>query len=261
VKPVPTPRALDTAAAVWLPVDALRPNPRNPRAHGAEVQRLARTIARTTWGAPIIAQAGTHRIIGGHGRLEAARLILAGIEVDGIARGGPEHRFDRSAPGPGLVPVRLVDVSDAEADAMTLADNAHALQGHDDAAALVAMATAAFERDAPTMADMGYAASDLDALVKSAGDAVLAAAPTTGDAVTDHDAEWEGMPEFESQDKTSHASIVVHFDSDEAVAEFLRVTGGTVAGGVAGSKTMWFPPQTGERTVGKFSDREYVTDE
>jgi hypothetical protein len=168
---------LDTAAAVWLPVDALRPNPRNPRAHGAEVARLARTIVRTTWGAPIIAQASTHRIIGGHGRLDAARLILAGIEVDGIARGGADHLFDRSAPGPGLVPVRLVDVSDAEADAMTLADNARGLQGTDDAAALVAMATLAFERDAPTMADMGYDASALDALVKSAGDAVLAAAP------------------------------------------------------------------------------------
>jgi len=176
VKPVPSARALDTAAAVWLPVDALRPNPRNPRAHGAEVQRLARTIVRTTWGAPIIAQAGTHRIIGGHGRLEAARIILAGIEVDGIARGGPEHRFDRSAPGPGLVPVRLVDVSDAEADAMTLADNATALQGRDDAAALVAMATAAFARDAPTMADMGYAAADLDALIRRAGNAVIASA-------------------------------------------------------------------------------------
>lgn len=173
----PTAPAMDSAAAVWLPLSALRPNPRNPRAHGTEVQRLARTIVRTTWGAPIIAQASTHRIIGGHGRLEAARLIMAGIEVDGIARGGADHRFDRSAPAPGLVPVRLVDVSDAEADAMTLADNAVALQGHDDAAAVVAMATAAFERDAPTMADMGYAAADLDALVKSAGDAVLAAAP------------------------------------------------------------------------------------
>jgi ParB-like chromosome segregation protein Spo0J len=173
----PTAPAVDSAAAVWLPLSALRPNPRNPRAHGAEVQRLARTIVRTTWGAPIIAQASTHRIIGGHGRLEAAKLILAGIEVDGIARGGAEHRFDRSAPGPGLVPVRLVDVSDAEADAMTLADNAVALQGHDDAAAVVAMATAAFERDAPTMADMGYAAADLDALVRRAGNAVLAAAP------------------------------------------------------------------------------------
>ena len=173
----PTAPAMDSAAAVWLPLSALRPNPRNPRAHGAEVQRLARTIVRTTWGAPIIAQASTHRIIGGHGRLEAARLIMAGIEVDGIARGGADHRFDRSAPAPGLVPVRLVDVSDAEADAMTLADNAVALQGHDDAAAVVAMATAAFERDAPTMADMGYAAADLDALVRRAGNAVLAAAP------------------------------------------------------------------------------------
>ena len=178
VKITPPARALNEAAAVWLPLDVLKPNPRNPRAHGAEVNRLARTIVRTTWGAPIIAQVGTHRIIGGHGRLEAARLILAGIEVDGIARGGPEHRFDRDAPGPGVVPVRLVDVSDAEADAMTLADNARTLQGTDDAAALVAMATLAFERDAPTMADMGYGAAELDALVKAAGNAVLDAAPT-----------------------------------------------------------------------------------
>ena len=177
MKNTPTARASAESAAVWLPVGALRPNPRNPRAHGAEVARLARTIVRTTWGAPIIAQASTHRIIGGHGRLDAAKLILAGIEVDGIARGGADHLFDRSAPGPGLVPVRLVDVSDAEADAMTLADNARALQGNDDAASVVAMATAAFERDAPTMADMGYGAAELDALVKSAGDAVLDATP------------------------------------------------------------------------------------
>ena len=172
------------ASSVYLHLDELRPNPRNPRAHGDEVKRLARTILRTTWGAPIIAQASTRRIIGGHGRLEAARLILAGMEVDGIMRGGADHRFDRDAPEPGMVPVRLVDVSDAEADAMTLADNARALQGQDDAAAVVAMATAAFERGAPTMEDIGLGAADLDALVKAAGDAVLAGAdfaPGTGD--------------------------------------------------------------------------------
>lgn len=165
-------------AAVYLPIDVLRPNPRNPRAHGREVEALARTILRTTWGAPIIAQASTRRIIGGHGRLEAARRIAEGLEVDGILRGGPEHRFDRDAPGPLMLPVRLVDVSDAEADAMTLADNARALQGNDDAAAIVAMATASFERDADVMRDMGYGAAELDALVKSAGDAVLRDAPT-----------------------------------------------------------------------------------
>jgi hypothetical protein len=237
MKHTPTARAAAESAAVWLPVEALRPNPRNPRAHGAEVQRLARTIVRTTWGAPIIAQASTHRIIGGHGRLDAAKLILAGIEVDGIARGGPEHLFDRSAPAPGLVPVRLVDVSDAEADAMTLADNATALQGRDDAAALVAMATAAFERDAPTMADMGYGARELDALVKSAGDAVLASAPTTGTAVTDHDAEWEGMPEFDGE-KGVHRKVVVSFDCEDDVRDFFAVIGQTYTDK---TKSIWHP--------------------
>lgn len=178
---VPVARVLgEGVAAVYLPVDALKPNPRNPRIHGAEVTKLARTILRTTWGAPVIAQASTLRIIGGHGRLEAAKMILAGVEVDGILRGGADHRFDRGAPGPALVPVRLVDVSDAEAEAMTLADNASALQGRDDASLAVEMATRSFERGAPLMADMGYGADDLDRMVRAAGDAVLAA--TQGNA-------------------------------------------------------------------------------
>ena len=53
---------------------------------------------------------------------------------------------------------------------MTLADNARALQGTDDAAAVVAMATASFERDADVMRDMGLGSRGLDALVKAAGD-------------------------------------------------------------------------------------------
>jgi hypothetical protein len=71
-----------------------------------------------------------------------------------------------------MVPVRIVDVSDAEADAMTLADNARAIQGHDDAAMIVEMASA-FERDAAIMADIGLGSAALDALIKQAGDAIL----------------------------------------------------------------------------------------
>ena len=161
-------------AAVYLPVDAPRPHPKNTRLHGQEVLRLARTIVRTTWGAPLIVQRSTLRIIGGHGRQLAAQEILAGIEVDGVLRGGHEHYFDRDAPGPGLIPVRLLDVSDAEADAMALADNADALQGRDDAALIVEMA-AGFGRESAMMADMGFDGAALDRLVQSAGDAVLAA--------------------------------------------------------------------------------------
>ena len=165
------PNAPDLLAAQWLPIADLRPNPRNPRMHGSEVTALARTILRTAWGAPIVAQQRGRRIIGGHGRLEAAKMILRGVEVDGEMRGGAEHSFG----GPvGCVPVRLVDVSDAEADAMTLADNARGLQGTDDSAAIVAMA-ASFGRESTLMADMGFDAAALDRLVQSAGDAVTRA--------------------------------------------------------------------------------------
>lgn len=156
-------------AAVWLPVADLRPNPRNPRMHGSEVANLARTILRTAWGAPIVAQARGRRIIGGHGRLEAAKLILAGLEVDGELRGGAEHSFGGP---PGCVPVRILDVSDAEADAMTLADNARGLQGTDNAEAIIAMA-AGFGRESALMADMGFNAAALDEMVKRVGDAAL----------------------------------------------------------------------------------------
>ena len=194
---VPPARASGSGvAAVYLPLDALRPNPRNPRAHGDEVVALARTIVRTTWGAPIIAQASTRTIIGGHGRLEAAQLIARGIEVDGLMRGGSDHYFDRDAPGPLLVPVRLVDVSDAEADAMTLADNARALQGIDEATAVVAMASRSFERDAEIMRDMGYGAAELDAMVRAAGNAVLRDAEGAGDAPT-----YKGDPDGREYDE------------------------------------------------------------
>ena len=254
-------RADAPTAATWVHVSELRPNPKNPRLHGQEVLLLARTIVRTTWGAPILVQRSTMRIIGGHGRLEAAKEILAGIEVDGFLRGGAGYQFRRDAP-PECLPVCVLDVSDAEADAMTLADNAKRLQGKDDPSALVAMATASFERNAPTMLDMGLGADDLDALIKQAGDAVLAgatqSAPTSGTPAGDAATEWEGMPEFESEDKTSHRSITVHFANDEDVAEFARLIGTTAFS----SNSTWFPPRDKDdpsRDVGRFSDRAYVS--
>lgn len=232
-KPAP-----NATAAVWLPVADLRPNPRNPRLHGSEVAQLARTILRTAWGAPIVAQARGRRIIGGHGRLEAAKLILQGLEVDGEMRGGAEHSFGGP---PGCVPVRVVDVSDAEADAMTLADNARGLQGSDSAEAIVAMA-AQFGRDAAVMSDMGFGGEALDELVRAAGDAVLASgpqAPRDGIKAGDASAEWEGMPDYESQDKGPHRSLIVHFADDEAVAAFAELIGATIA---EKTKFTWYPP-------------------
>lgn len=154
----------------WAHVDELRPNPRNPRVHGPEVHALARTIVRTAWGAPIVAQRRTKRIIGGHGRLEAAKEILAGIEIDGELRGGADYLFDPDAPGPGYVPVRWVDVNDATADAMTLADNSTAIQGKDDLASLQAMASGVAES---IRLDLGVDQERLNARIEAAADAIL----------------------------------------------------------------------------------------
>ena len=207
-KTAPNARA---TAIDWAHVDDLRPNPRNPRRHGQEVMRLARSILRTAWGAPIVAQRATKRIIGGHGRLEAAKEIMAGIEVDGELRGGHEHLFDKLAPGPGMVPVRWVDVSDAEADAMTLADNARALQGVDDPLAIVEMAQQ-FGRESETMRDLGFDAETLDAIVKSAGDAVLS--DDTKEASTNEIGEMRFRVIVDVSDEHQQASLIERLETE-----------------------------------------------
>ncbi len=223
-------RADAPTAATWVHVSELRPNPKNPRLHGQEVLLLARTIVRTTWGAPILVQARTMRIIGGHGRLEAAKEILAGIEVDGFLRGGAGYQFRRDAP-PECLPVCVLDVSDAEADAMTLADNAKRLQGRDDPAALVAMATASFERNAPTMIDLGLGADDLDALVKQAGDAVLNDAPG-GDAPLDGDDAPRERIEVEEDEAPVDRAEELRAKWQTATGQLWEIPSATVEGGV-----------------------------
>jgi phage-related protein len=92
------------AAAVWVDLDTLQPWPDNPRVNDNAAQQLADFLQRhggaRAWTSPLAAQAGTSRIIAGHTRWKAARLI-------GLQR----------------VPVRFLDVDDEEAQVLALADN------------------------------------------------------------------------------------------------------------------------------------------
>jgi site-specific DNA-methyltransferase (adenine-specific) len=127
--------------------------------------------------------------------------------------------------------VCVLDVSDAEADAMTLADNAKRLQGRDDPAALVAMATASFERNAPTMIDLGLGADDLDALVKQAGDAVLNDAPG-GDAPLDGDDAPRERIEVEEDEAPVDRAEELRAKWQTATGQLWEIPSATVAGGV-----------------------------
>jgi DNA modification methylase/predicted nucleic acid-binding protein len=92
--------AISEAAAVWVPLDRLRPWPGNPRKNDKAVDEVARAIKRFGWGAPIVAREQDGEVISGHTRLEAARRL-------GLDR----------------VPVRFLNLDPADAHLLAIADN------------------------------------------------------------------------------------------------------------------------------------------
>lgn len=100
-KATPTDARRDDAAAVWMSPSKLKPWKDNPRKNDGEpVERVAKSIKRFGFGAPIVARKANSEIIAGHTRWKAAiQLKLA------------------------LVPVRLLDIGEKEAHTLALADN------------------------------------------------------------------------------------------------------------------------------------------
>ena len=88
-------------AATWESTGSLVPWAGNPRKNdGDPVERVAKSIQRFGFGAPIIARASDREIIAGHTRWKAAQRL-----------------------GMDRVPVRFLDVDEDEAHALALADN------------------------------------------------------------------------------------------------------------------------------------------
>jgi ParB family chromosome partitioning protein len=90
----------DEKAAEWLPTASLVPWGKNPRRNEEAIQKVADSIRRFGFGSPIVARREDKRVIAGHTRLKAAKLL-----------------------GLKTVPVRLLDVSERDADLLALADN------------------------------------------------------------------------------------------------------------------------------------------
>ena len=89
------------AAIAYAPVSSLVPDPLNPRIHSRQqVRAIARSIEAFGFNAPILVDSGD-RIVAGHGRLEAAKLL-----------GLPEVPI-----------VRLEHLSEPQAKAYLIADN------------------------------------------------------------------------------------------------------------------------------------------
>lgn len=144
------------AAAEWVDVTSLVPWDRNPVIHtAAEIEELRALVASSVWTDPLVARRSDRRIIAGHRRRLAA---LEALRLD------PSWTLP-DAPGVGLVPVRFVEVDDATAARLTIADNAMTKQSAWDDSVLVEMLR---EMDDP--AGLGFDDEALAAMLASSDD-------------------------------------------------------------------------------------------
>ena len=69
------PKQLTRHIVEYVPIDQIRPDPRNPRDHKARhAKALARSIAEFNFNVPVLVD-GNGQIVAGHGRYEAAKLL------------------------------------------------------------------------------------------------------------------------------------------------------------------------------------------
>jgi DNA modification methylase len=96
--------------------NSLREWSKNPKQHdAANVQTLARSLRRFGFVAPVVVWGSEKQIVAGHGRCRAALLLL---------KADPGAYLAIDAPGPGLIPVRVVEFASAsEADMYAIQDN------------------------------------------------------------------------------------------------------------------------------------------
>jgi hypothetical protein len=71
---------------------------------------------------------------------------------------------------------------------------------------------------------------------------------------TEHEKEWQGMPEFTQKDITSIQHIIVHFTTREDVDAFAKLIGRSLS---KKTNSIWFPDVPPART----STRHFVDEE
>ena len=172
-----------------LPLSALVPWDRNPRKNDAAAERLAYTIQTHGWTTPLLVQASSKRIIGGHTRLKAALKL-----------------------GMTDVPCMLLDVDDRTADAIAIADNRLGELAEWDADELGALLRG-LDEDGADMAAVGYDDGELAELLDA--------------LATPEDDEWAdalgGLPEGDRA-PIQTMTFTLHDDQVETIDEAIRAS-------------------------------------
>ena len=198
-----------------IEADMLQLNPRNPNRHpDNQIKLLAKIIEKQGWRVPVIVSKRSDFIVSGHCRVQAALKLK-----------------DK------LVPVVYQEFeSEAEEWAHMIADNRIAELADMDNSALKDLLSE-MDTGALDMELTGYDGTVLENLM-------------TQFHVDDPTAEWNGMPEFNQQDKTAFKSIVTHFKDQEAVNQFAETVGQNIT---PQTRMIWYP----EIEIGHTADKIY----
>ncbi len=145
-------------AAVWVDVSALHPWKNNPRINDAAVDKVAQSIKRFGFGAPLIARKADGEVIAGHTRLKAA--IKLGLRQ---------------------VPVRYVDLDPADAHLLALADNKTSEIAEWDDAALGKILDELRGQDIDLLDGTGFTDSEIRKLIDGATGAGAGEDPGAGE--------------------------------------------------------------------------------
>lgn len=219
-----------------MPLAAVTGAEKNPKKHAHE--DIQKSIGRFGYVEPVVLDERTQRLVAGHGRVQALRAAKVKGEQ-------PPQGVEVNDRGEWLVPVLRgwASRSDTEAQAYLVASNNLTTKGGWENAGLAELLRE-FEVQA-ALDGTGFGTADIDALLSKTADA---------QGMTDAMAEWQGMPEFDQQDKTSFQSLVVHFKTQEDVDSFAALVRQKLT---PKTRSIWFP----EAQIETYADKAYVDED
>lgn len=176
-------------------MQSVTPWDKNPRRNESAIPKVAASIRRFGFTAPLLVWASEGRLIAGHTRLAALLSILA-VEPGFVPKG---------APAAGVVPVRFMEFdSEAEAIAYTIADNRLASEAEWDLPALSGLVQELKLTD-PTLLDLtGFDLPELEPLLRF--NATFAPPSLRPDSPAGGDGATEGSGAGGSAEDTSTSS-------------------------------------------------------
>jgi hypothetical protein len=246
----------------WVHLDTLKTWDKNPRNITAAIGPVSESIRRFGFVAPVVVWASKGRIIAGHTRTGALRALLAKTPTF-VPKGAPVGTL------PGFAPVHFHEfASEADATAYGIADNKlnevatwNESVLTDLLAGLSAPLLTLTGFSLPTLPEppapsLGGASSEAPASTSTPAASPLPGSTAPGVAPAgDPTSEWEGMPEYSSEEHKPFKSVTVHFRNEADYAAFCALVPDVR------TRFMWFPaevPGEPERTIGMFTDRVYA---